>query len=204
MSLRRNVIANFAGQGWATVAGLALLPVYVAFLGIEAYGLVGVMVLLQTWLSLFDFGLTPALAREMARFTAGAHDGSAIRSLLRSVEGPVLAVAILIAGGIWIVSGRLAIGWLRADSLRAGDVAAALGLIGLVVAFRVIENLYRGCLVGLQHQVKVNVVTGLLATARVVGAAAVLVLVARSVVAFFVWQALIGAATAGVFAVSLY
>src|SRR5205823_6460774 len=177
MSLRRNVIANFAGQGWATVAGLALVPVFVAFLGIEAYGLVGVMVLLQTWLSLFDFGLTPALAREMARFTAGAHDGSAIRGLLRAVELPVVALAILIAAGIWIASGWLAMGWLRADSLHAPEVASALGLIGFVVAFRIIENLYRGGLIGLQHQVTVNVVTGLMATVRVAGAAAVLVFV---------------------------
>jgi O-antigen/teichoic acid export membrane protein len=162
------------------------------------------MVLLQTWLSLFDFGLTPALAREMARFTAGAHDGSAIRGLLRAVELPVFAVAILIAGGIWIASGWLAIGWLRADSLHAPEVAAALGLIGLVVAFRVIENLYRGGLIGLQHQVTVNVVTGLMATVRVAGAAAVLVFVSPSVIAFFVWQALIGGATAAIFAVAIY
>ena len=29
MSIRRNVIANYLGQGWAAVMGLAFVPIYV-------------------------------------------------------------------------------------------------------------------------------------------------------------------------------
>ena len=68
MSIRRNVIANYLGQGWAAVMGLAFVPIYVSYLGMEAYGLVGLFALLQGWLALLDMGMTPTLGREMARF----------------------------------------------------------------------------------------------------------------------------------------
>ena len=67
--LKRNLIANYLGQGWAALMGLAFIPLYIKYLGIEAYGLIGLFALLQAWLSLLDMGMTPTLGREMARFT---------------------------------------------------------------------------------------------------------------------------------------
>jgi hypothetical protein len=52
---------------------LAFVPLYIKYLGIEAYGLIGIFVMLQAWLTLLDMG---ALGREMARFTGGGHDAS--------------------------------------------------------------------------------------------------------------------------------
>jgi len=62
----------------ASSIGLAFVPVYIDYLGIEAYGLIGVFAILQAWLALLDFGMTPTLAREMSRFSAGAHDAQSI------------------------------------------------------------------------------------------------------------------------------
>ena len=67
MSVRRNAIANFVGQGWTALIGLAFIPIYIRLLGIEAYGLVGVFAVLQSWLAILDLGLTPTLSREMAK-----------------------------------------------------------------------------------------------------------------------------------------
>ena len=38
--LKLNIVVNFAGQGWAALMALALVPLYIKFLGIEAYGLI--------------------------------------------------------------------------------------------------------------------------------------------------------------------
>jgi hypothetical protein len=51
--------------------GLAFIPLYIKYHGIEAYGLIGLFALLQAWLGLLDMGMTPILGREMARFTGG-------------------------------------------------------------------------------------------------------------------------------------
>jgi len=40
-SLKFGLLANFAGTGWSAVAQLACIPLYVKFLGIEGYGLIG-------------------------------------------------------------------------------------------------------------------------------------------------------------------
>ena len=83
MSLKRNIIANYFGQGWAAVMGLAFVPLYIEYLGMEAYGLIGLFSVLQAWLAMLDMGMTPTLNREMARFTAGSHSPQSIHNLLR-------------------------------------------------------------------------------------------------------------------------
>ena len=88
--LKRNLIANFLGQGWTALMGLAFIPLYIKYLGMEAYGLIGLFALLQAWLSLLDMGMTPTLSREMARFTGGSHSAQSIRDLLRSIEESIL------------------------------------------------------------------------------------------------------------------
>lgn len=69
--LKRNLIANYLGQGWNALMGLAFVPLYIKYLGMEAYGLIGLFALLQAWLSLLDMGMTPTLNPEMARFSGG-------------------------------------------------------------------------------------------------------------------------------------
>ena len=58
--LKRNLIANYLGQGWTALMGLAFIPLYINYLGIEAYGLIGLFAVLQGWLVLLDLGMTPA------------------------------------------------------------------------------------------------------------------------------------------------
>lgn len=175
--------------------GIAFVPVYVKYLGVEAYGLIGIFSLLQAWLTLFDLGMTPALSREMARYTGGAHDAQSIRNLLRTVEILGGLIALLMAIGIWKASGWLASDWLRAEKLPINEVAQAFSIMGAVTALRSLENIYRSSLVGLERQVLVNVVSCVAATVRAVGAVVVLGWIAPTIEAFFFWQALISIVT---------
>ena len=73
---------------------LAFIPLYIKYLGIEAYGLIGVFAVLTTWLGLLDMGMTPTLGREMARHMGGGHTPESIRDLLRSIEFIALGIAM--------------------------------------------------------------------------------------------------------------
>jgi O-antigen/teichoic acid export membrane protein len=188
VNLRRNVIANFVGQGWSSVMTLAFVPLYIRYLGIEAYALVGMFAVIQIWLSLLDLGMTPTLSREMARFTAGAMSPQAIRNLLRSFETIALGLAIAIALVIFGASGWLAHHWLRVEKLSTVTVAHALALIGVVVALRFCEGLYRSAIIGLQQQVWLNGASIAFATFRSGGAALMLALLAPTIDVFFIWQ----------------
>jgi O-antigen/teichoic acid export membrane protein len=204
VSVRRNAIANFVGQGWVTLMGLAFVPIYIRLLGLEAYGLIGIFALLQTWLSLLDFGLTPAVGREMARFLGGGHDPQSIRDLLRSIELAAIAVALTTAGVVWVSSGWLSVAWLHFDTLRQPEVAFALGIMGIVAGSRFVEGIYRSSAIGLQRQVSLNAIMVIWATVRSVGAVVVLALVAPTATNFFLWQAFVSALSVGSMAVLVH
>jgi hypothetical protein len=42
-----DLAANFAGVGWSVLMQIACVPLYLKFLGIEAYGLIGFYLMLQ-------------------------------------------------------------------------------------------------------------------------------------------------------------
>lgn len=195
MALKRNLIANYLGQGWVALMGLAFIPLYIKYLGIESYGLIGLFAVLQAWLVLLDMGMTPALGREMARFSGGSHSAQSIRDLLRSIEVVALGVAITIAAGIWAASGWLASDWLKAENLSTETVAQAFAVMGVVTALRFIEGIYRSSILGLQRQVMFNVVNSAMATLRGFGSVAILAWVSPTIEAFFLWQGVVSILT---------
>lgn len=189
MPLKRNIIANYVGQGWTAIMGLAFVPLYIQYLGMEAYGLIGLFAVMQAWLTLLDMGMTPTLTREMARFTAGGHSPQSIHDLLRSLETICICLAVIIALSVWAASGYLASDWLKADKLPTQVVAQAISVMALVVALRFVEGIYRGSLFGLQRQVWYNGANAAIATLRHGGAVVVLAWISPTVQAFFFWQA---------------
>lgn len=203
-TVKTNIIANYLGQGWTALMGLVFIPLYIKYLGMEAYGLIGLFGVLQSWLCLLDLGLTPTLSREMARFTGGEHTAQSIRNLLRSVEVIGFAIAALTTLGIWAVSGWLASDWLKTERLPVDIVAQALAVMGAVMALRFIENIYRSSIVGLQQQVVLNLVTSVMATFRGAGAIGVLAWVSPTVTAFFIWQGFVSVATVALLAFTVY
>ena len=62
--LRSNIAANFLGRAWTAALAVICVPLYVKFLGIEAYGLLGFFSSALLLLSILDFGLGTTLNRE--------------------------------------------------------------------------------------------------------------------------------------------
>jgi O-antigen/teichoic acid export membrane protein len=204
MSLKKNVIANYLGQAWTAVMGLIFVPVYIKYLGMESYGLIGIFTLLQTWLTLLDMGMTPTLSREMARYTAGAHSAESIRDLLRTLELMCFALAVILFVVLSLCSTWLANHWLHTEKLPSAELAQAISVMGLVIALRFIEGLYRGAIVGLQQQVWLNIAGAASATLRSVGAVLVLIWIAPDINAFFLWQGVASVITIVGFMIATY
>ena len=190
MSLKKNVVANFLGQSWTALMGLAFVPIYIKYLGVEAYGLIGFYAILQAWLTLFDMGITQTLNREMARFSAGAHTPQSVHDLLRSLEFIAVILALIMFLLVWLPSAYLSTHWLNAQKLSSGEISRAVTLMGFVIALRFVEGIYKGALLGLQKQVTVNVVSVVIATLRNGGVLVALTWYASTIKVFFLWQAL--------------
>ena len=86
MSIKKNVVANYASQIYVTLAGIAMLPLYLRYMGAETYGLLGFFTMLQAWFNLLDLGLTPTISREAARLKAGALNTLEFKQLFRGLS----------------------------------------------------------------------------------------------------------------------
>jgi O-antigen/teichoic acid export membrane protein len=194
MSLKRNLVSNYFGQAYTAVIGIVMLPVYVRFMGAEAYGLVGFFTMLQAWLLLLDLGLTPTLSRELSRVRAGVLSETRAATMLRSVEWFFAVLGILTAALVGIAADWIAHRWLKTDRLAADEVRLCLWCMGGVMATRWLVGLYRGALAGLERMVTLNAAGTVMATVRWVGVLGVFLAGVTRPSGFFLYQ--IGAAFA--------
>ena len=167
---------------------LAFVPIYIKYLGIEAYGLIGIFAILMSALSLLDLGMKPALGREMARYSGGTHNEQSIWNLLRSIEIISIVIVITVALVIWLISDWLATSWVKAQTLPTPVVAQSFTIMGLVAALQFFESIYSSSLAGLQRQVIQNIIICSMATVRGLVAVGVLIWISPSIQAFFIWQ----------------
>src|SRR5207237_10571252 len=94
---KSNLFFNFVGRIIIALAGMLFVPVYLHYLGVEVYGVIGFFVGLQTILSLLDFGISPTLTREIARLSAFPDKMQEMRDLSRTLEILCWAVAAIIS-----------------------------------------------------------------------------------------------------------
>lgn len=189
MSLvRRNVIANIAGSGWAVLMSLAFLPVYLHFLGIEAYGLIGIFLALVAILSLLNLGLGTTLNRELARLSVQPGSAQQMRDLLRTLELVYWATGVLVGVVVVMLASIIAAHWVQAQQLPQESVERAFVIMGIAIACQWPLTLYSSGLSGLQHQVMLSAMSATTATVRNVGAALVLWQVSATIEAFLAWH----------------
>lgn len=203
-SLKKNVIANYVGQFYLTIVGIVMVPVYVSYMGAEAYGLVGFFALIQAWFQLLDIGLTPTMVRETARYQGGATDALGLRRLLRALEGFFVGVAVV--GGLAMLagSGIIATRWLKAQQLPLTEVRQAVMLMAIIVSLRWVCGLYRGAINGFERLVWLNGFNVLVATARFILVIPVFTLIGARPVHFFGFQLLIALVEVVVLVVQTY
>lgn len=191
--LTKNIAANFAGGAWTGLMGLVFVPLYVHFLGIEAYGLIGLFVTLQALLQFLDMGLSSNLNREIARLAVQTDSAQSMRDLVRTFEIPYWLLGLLLGAAMIGLAPIITYHWVNPEELSPASVRTAIMLMGLVVAVKWPMTLYSCGLLGLERQVLLNGIAIIMATVRGVGAVLIIWLVAPTIEAFFLWQIVVSA-----------
>jgi O-antigen/teichoic acid export membrane protein len=189
--IKRNILANFAGNLWTALMSLAFIPLYIHFMGIEAYGLVGIFGTVQAMFSLLDMGLSPTMNREMARRSVLPDGAQDMRNLVRTLEVIYWGIAFIIGIVVIFTAPLIAYHWVRSEQLPSSTIQQAVIIMGIAMAFQWPLSFYSGGLMGLQRQVLLNGITVTMATLRGTGAVLILWLVSPSILAFFTWQIII-------------
>ena len=190
--LKFNVLANAAGFSWLALIQIALIPVSIAFMGIEAYGLLGFYVTMQAILQVFDLGLTPTINREIARLSTISQGNIEIRCFVRTLEYFYWPIGILIGISIMAAAPYISTDWVQAATLPEETVREAILLMGGLMLVQWPARLYIGGLMGTQKQVLANGLQIGLSILVDGGAILVLWLISPTITAFLKWQIFAG------------
>jgi O-antigen/teichoic acid export membrane protein len=185
-TVRRNILSNLAGGVWIAVLTLAIIPLQVNILGVEAYGLLGFIATLQMILSVFDLGLSSTVTRELAADHSPGRQRS--RPLLRTTATIYWGLAAGVGISLWLSAGAIARFWFHPQQIDIQLLAQGLRVIALYLALRWPVALYAGILAGSQRLDLLNGVKVATASLRLIGGIVVL-LVWRDLSLFLWWTA---------------
>ena len=135
MKLGRNLAAGVASSMFTAVVGIAVVPLYLKFLGVEAYGLIGFFVTVQAVFQLLDLGLAQTMNREVARLSANVRWEEA-GNLLHTLAVVYWTVALCIATIVFLLSGFIADRWIQAQHLPVSTIQLTVQLMGVAIACR--------------------------------------------------------------------
>jgi O-antigen/teichoic acid export membrane protein len=192
-ALRTNILANYAGQIWMALMGVVFIPLYIKMLGMEAFGLVGLMLSIQALSMLFDLGMGGVLNRELARRVHDPKASGSIGNLIRTFECLVWPITLVIALAVWAASAPLANHWLHPEHLTRESTAQAIAIMGLAIALQWPGSFYANGLSGMERQPVLNLINAGFATLRGAGVLIVLYWISPTIAAFMWWYAAIGA-----------
>lgn len=189
ISLRRNIISNFAGQGWSFLVGMVAVPFYIRFLGIEGYGLVGFYGALRAIFNSFlDFGLSVTINRETARYTASPAKIAQTRDLVRTLEVAYWLIGLVLGVLVCLAAPLISNYWLNSETIPASTVENVIVIMGIITFIQWPLTFYQGGLIGLQKIVLLNGINVIVATLRGIGGILAVWLFPSPLTAFFWWQ----------------
>ncbi len=181
----RNIVANGIGQFVYPLLSLLFVPIFIHYLGLEAYGLVGFFSLVVTLLGFFGDGLGAAIQREFARRGGDPEKKGALYALLRTFEIVYGLLGGMIGIGLGIVSVTSKASFLNTQTITDETARICLLIISVSIALRFPLSVYQAALNGLQEQVVLNILNGMFALSQAL-IGLLVVIVWKSVVLFYV------------------
>lgn len=192
MLITKNAIANYIGQICTTIIVIVITPLYLKYLGSEAYGLVGFFSLMQAWMALLDMGLSPTLGRQVA-LARGVKNGFIFfKRLLKSFELIFLGIAFLISLSIYLSAEFISQSWIVGELISSEIIIYCIVLMGIITSFRWFAGLYRSGINGLEDQVWLNSASVFIVSLRFVGALVLLTFFTQDIRHFFLYQLFVG------------
>jgi O-antigen/teichoic acid export membrane protein len=187
-SFKLDLSANFAGSGWTAVMQIVCIPLYIKFLGVEGYGLIGFYLMFQAMIQILDFGMTPTINREMARYSVQLDKASDARDFVRTLEVGYWLIGLIIGLVGLACAPMIATHWIKTRGIPDNDVRHAVMVMSMLAVLQWPFSFYEAGLIGLRRQVLVNALKVGIVTLSSGGAVLVLWLFSPTIKSFFLWQ----------------
>ncbi|HEY5799628.1 MAG TPA: flippase [Burkholderiaceae bacterium] len=153
----RNIGWNLLGQAAPMAAALLSIPVMIAYLGAERFGLVAIGWMLIGYFSLFDFGLGRALTQVLSRYIADgrAHEQHAVLWSALALMG---LMGLAAGAALYLLAPWLVQTVLNVPAPLQAEARAAIAAIAPAIPFVVVSTALRGVLEACQNFKLLNLV----------------------------------------------
>lgn len=178
------LISNYITRIWGLFSTFLFIPIYIKYLGIESYAVIGFYALLLGIVSFADAGMSSAVTKE---FSSQATINEKY-SVLRIIEKNYISVCLIIASTILIFSDIISIYWLKSNEIAASDLSLYIKLIGIGISLQLISSLYFGGLFGLNKQFEANAFQFLWSLSKSALVIPLLIYFKPSLTIFLSWQ----------------
>ncbi len=187
----KNILANYLGAFATTLAAFLLTPVYISYLGVSAYGIIGFYLTLQALFIFLDLGIGVAVNREMAKHFNDKSQLVYLRNLSHSLQIVYWAIGIGLGLSLFIATPWFAKGWFKSNDLPLDVVKTVFYIFAFTIAIRWPYGMYAAGLRGMQHQVVLNFYEIFWNLTKSIGSWLVLKYISPTLVAFLWYQFII-------------
>jgi O-antigen/teichoic acid export membrane protein len=200
--LKSSIAANIAANAVTAAVFIVSVPLIIPYIGVEAYGLVGIFLAIQGVVMVLDIGLNVAITREFATKGSETESSGELWDLLRTSEGVYWGITA-ITFVFWLAVAGFARSYVNPQGLSAATVYRCFLIMGVPLVLQFPLSLYSAGLYGLQRQVLVSWISAAFAIARNLGVVAALALVSTTPETYFGWNALVVAIQVPVIAMAV-
>jgi len=185
--VKRNFFSNIIGNSWIALLNFVSIPIYIKYLGVEAYGLIGFYSVLQAIFLILDLGFGATVTRELAKASEHPPEESSTGTLVKTLEFLYWIIGILIGTIIFFAAGLIVEKFIK-SSLPHSLLLNCVRAMGVMIIFRWPVSFYMGGLIGIQRQLEFNILQCVVETIKVLGIILIFKFVKQDVLYFFLWQ----------------
>jgi O-antigen/teichoic acid export membrane protein len=179
--------SNLITNVYSLIIGILFVPLYINYIGIEAYGIIGAFNGITTFLWLFDFGVTTNINRELAKFyeAEDKRDLLDVKKTLEIVCYGLSGVISLILSGVIAL---LAYYWFNSDRFTPAYLFSVLAILAFSLVLQFPIAFYTSGLLGLNQQVPLNFINIFINTLKCIGSYVAVIYFDDKIHAFLIFQ----------------
>lgn len=168
-----------------------MAPVYIKYLGLESYGLIGFFAVVQSWMQLFDMGFSATLTRQSAQYSHGAITANEYLSYFKSVKVLFTVIGFLLLIISFAAGYYYAANWIKAVNLSTLEIQISTILILIISIIRWQQGFYRGIINGFEHQAWLNKFNIIFSTIKYISVLGILHFIRANICDFFYYQGIV-------------
>jgi O-antigen/teichoic acid export membrane protein len=185
--LKKNLAANYLGELVVAALQIAMLPVYLHYLGPEAYGIMAFHTTLTAFATITTLGIIPTFTREISRLSASIETKNEIRGFARTYEVFYILVVFFFTIFALFYSVDFVALWLNPNSMDFDEIYNTIILIYIQIAAQLIFGFYLGGLQGLDNHVVPNSINSIGTFFKLTGAFIILSAITTDLYFLYVW-----------------